>query len=408
MKVLHTADWHLGHKFFQRSRVREQRAALQWLSELIVREGVELLVIAGDVFDTDNPPNVARELYFDFLKRLVGTCCQAVVVIGGNHDSANMLEATRPILELLNVYVIGSIPEKREQQLLPIRHQKTGELLAVVAAVPYLRDRDVRQSVAGEGHEQGIMRLKAGIQQHYQEMAEVAAPYADQGVPIIATGHLYAAGGERGERPDLIHIGYSDVIHADSFSTLFDYVALGHLHRCQQIDSERPIWYSGTLIPLDFSELNYQQSVCIVEFDGKKIARQTNVPVPLTRKLRTFKGSPEYLKETLKNLSPAAELPTWLRLIVETNEQQPYLRATLDDLLASDTAEILQLRLVRTGDSPDHWEDPEQVQSLNDLSEMEVFRLAIQQQGGVQPPVQKALENSFTELLNWMQERDDH
>lgn len=407
IKVLHTADWHLGHKFFHRSRDQEQRAALEWLLKQITAQEIDLLIIAGDVFDTDNPPNIARELYFDFLKKLVGTCCQAVVIVAGNHDSVNMLEASRSILELLNVYVVGSIPKDRHEQILPIRHRDTNELLAVVAAVPYLRDRDVRQSVAGEGHERSIMRLKAGIRQHYQEVAEAVEPYLNTNVPIIATGHLYAAGGERLDRPDIIHIGYSDVIDADSFSTYFDYVALGHLHRMQQVGQERPIWYSGTMIPLDFSELNHAQFVRIVEFEGKNIKQQTALKVPLTRKLRSFTGTPEELQNTLEQLSPPATLPTWLRLIVVTDEHQPYLRATLEQLLDNKAAEIVQLRFVSTGNHADIWEPTEQVQSLHDLSELEVFRLAVQQQGGVDETTLKELEDSFTALLNWMQERDE-
>lgn len=406
IKVLHTADWHLGHKFFHRSRDQEQRAALGWLAEQIVAQEIDLLIVAGDVFDTDNPPNVARELYFDFLKTIANTCCQAVVIVAGNHDSVNMLEASRSILHLLRVYVVGSIPEKREEQIIPIRHRDTDKLMAVVAAVPYLRDRDVRQSVAGEGHERSIMRLKAGIRHHYQEVAEAVAPYLDADVPIIATGHLYAAGGERLERPDIIHIGYSDVIDADSFSTHFDYVALGHLHRMQQVGSTRPIWYSGTMIPLDFSELNHAQFVRIIAFDGKQIQQQRAVKVPLTRKLRSFTGSPEELQTILANLSPSAELPTWLRLIAVTDEHQPYLRTTLEQLLDDKAAEIVQLRFVSTGNHADIWEPAEQVQSLHDLSELEVFRLAVQQQGGVDESTLQELEQSFAELLNWMQERD--
>lgn len=407
IKVLHTADWHLGHKFFHRSRDQEQRTALEWLLGQIITQEIDLLIIAGDVFDTDNPPNVARELYFDFLKKLVGTCCQAVVIVAGNHDSVNMLEASRSILKLLHVYVIGSIPKDRNEQILPIRHRDTGELLAVVAAVPYLRDRDIRQSVAGEGHERSIMRLKAGIRQHYQEVAEAVQPYLDTDVPIIATGHLYAAGGERLDRPDIIHIGYSDVIDANSFSTCFDYVALGHLHRMQQVGQERPIWYSGTMIPLDFSELNHAQFVRIIEFEGKKIEQQTALKVPLTRKLRSFTGTPEELQTTLEQLSPAATLPTWLRLIVVTDKHQPYLRTTLEQLLEDKAAEIVQLRFVSTGNHADIWEPVEQVQSLHDLSELDVFRLAVQQQGGADETTLKELENSFTALLSWMQERDE-
>lgn len=405
IKVLHTADWHLGQKFFHRTRKEEHKAALDWLLQLIIDQEIDLLLIAGDIFDTDNPTNYARKLYYDFLRQLQATNCQSVVVVAGNHDSANMLDASKNLLESLDVFVIGSIPEERQEQILPIKHVQTGELLAVVAAVPYLRDRDVRKSVAGEDYERGIERLKAGIHQHYQEVAEAVAPYADKAVPLIVTGHLYAAGGERGERPDIIHIGHADVIRTTSFSTVFDYVALGHLHRVQQLDAPRAIWYSGSLIPLDFSELNYSQCVRIITFEGKKISKSKNITVPLTRKLRTFRGTVDEIKTQLNELSPAAQLDTWLRLEVETAIQLPHLQEELEEILADKPAEIMQLKLLSTAIRSVDTTDYQQLQSLDDLEAIDVFRLAAQQSGALEEGQLQQLEQSFKELLSWMQER---
>ncbi|MFK7796557.1 MAG: exonuclease SbcCD subunit D C-terminal domain-containing protein [Aureispira sp.] len=405
LNVLHTADWHLGQKLFHKTRKEEHKAALDWLLELVVQQNIELLIIAGDIFDTDNPPNYARQMYYDFLQQLQTTPCQSVVVVAGNHDSANMLDATKKLLGNLSVFVVGNIPEDRTEQIIPIRHPKTGVLQAVVAAVPYLRDRDVRQSVAGEDYDRGIERLKAGIHQHYEEIAKAIAPYATENVPLMVTGHLYAAGGERGERPDIIHIGHADVISTHSFSKVFDYVALGHLHRPQQLDKPRPIWYSGSLIPLDFSELNYSQSVRIIEFGGKKIAKSRNVPVPLIRKLRTFKGSVEKIKNDLHNLSPSAGLDTWLRLEIETDIQLPHLQEELEEILADKPAEIMQLKLLSTAVRSIDTTAYQQLQSLDDLEAIDVFRLAAQQGGALEEEALQQLENSFKELLSWMQER---
>ena len=405
IKILHTADWHLGQKFFHRTRRAEHKAALDWLLQLIEQENIDLLLIAGDIFDTDNPTNYARKLYYDFLQQLQTTSCQAVVVVAGNHDSANMLDATKNLLGSLAVFVIGSIPEDRAEQIIPIKDSQTGQLKAVVGAVPYLRDRDVRQSVAGEDYDRGIERLKAGIHQHYQEVATAMASYVEQDVPLIVTGHLYAAGGERGERPDIIHIGHADVIGSDSFSDIFDYVALGHLHRAQQLAAPRQIWYSGSLIPLDFSELNYSQSVRVIGFENKKITLNKNVVVPLTRKLRTFRGEVQYIKQQLENLSPAAALDTWLRLEVETDSQLPHLQEELEEILAEKPAEIMQLKLLSSATRSMDTMAYQELQSLDDLEAIDVFRLAAQQGGTLEEETLQQLENSFKELLSWMQER---
>jgi exonuclease SbcD len=406
LKILHTADWHLGQKFFHRTRQQEHRAALEWLLNLIREEAIDVVILAGDIFDTDNPPNYARKLYYDFLQQLTRTPCKAVVIVAGNHDSANMLDASKELLKHLAVFVVGSIPTERSEQLLSLKDPETGDLLAVVAAVPYLRDRDVRKSIAGEDFERGIERLKAGIHQHYQEMATLAAAFSEHKVPLLVTGHLYAAGGQRGERPDIIHIGHADVISADSFSEVFDYVALGHLHRLQQLDAPRPIWYSGSLIPLDFSELNYSQCVRIISFEGKEMIDSRNVTVPLTRKLRTFAGTVAEIKQKLEQLSPAAELDTWLRLEVQTDVQLPHLQDELEEIIADKPAEIMQVKLLSSATRSVDTEAYQQLQSLDDLEAVDVFRLAAQQSGQLPNEELQQLENSFKELLSWMQERE--
>ena len=406
MKILHTADWHLGQKFFHRNREQEHTAALNWLADFIVEEKVELLIVAGDIFDTDSPPNYARKIYFDFLKKLINTCCENIVIVAGNHDSANMLDAAKELFKLLNVYVVGHITDDRSEQIIEIRGSDKGALKAVVGAVPYLRDKDIRKSVSGESYEQRVESLRLGIQQHYNEIETALKPYQKEAVPIIVTGHLYVGGGERDDRPNSIHIGSLDIIETDSFSADFDYVALGHLHRVQQIDKKRPIWYSGALIPLDFSELNFAQAVRLVEFENKKIIQQKSVKVPLKRKLRYYKNNLEYIKEKLSNLDTEVALPTWLKIEVETAHYSPDLLSDLEEVLADKPAEIIILnqRTIQSNEIDD--EAYQKLQSLQDLEEIEVFRMCAQQKGQIEPEQLTELENSFKELLGWMQERD--
>lgn len=405
MKLLHTADWHLGQKFFHEDRQKEHQAALDWLAHYIIKEEVELLVVAGDIFDTDSPPNYARKLYFDFLKKLIHSCCKDIVIIAGNHDSANMLEASKELFKLLNVHVVGSVSENRAEQIIEIRDAKN-VLKAVVGAVPYLRDKDIRKSVSGESYEERVESLRLGVQQHYAEMETALQPYQKENVPIIVTGHLYAAGGQRDDRPNSIHIGSLDIIEADSFSTDFDYVALGHLHRCQQIGKNRPIWYSGALIPLDFTELKISQVVRLVEFDKKNIIEQKNVKVPLIRQLVHLQGTLDTIKEKLLNLDTAVELSTWLKIEVETETYSPDLEGDLREIIARKPAEIMTLNQKNIGERKELDELYRNLQSLQDLEEVEVFRMCAQQKGQIQTEQMSDLEASFTELLGWMQEKE--
>lgn len=405
MKILHTADWHLGQKFFHEDRQKEHQAALNWLADYIINEEVELLIVAGDIFDTDSPPNTARKQYFDFLKKLINTCCNDIIIVAGNHDSANMLEASKELFKLLNVHVVGNISENRAEQIIEIRdkHQK---LKAVVGAVPFLRDKDIRKSVAGEDYDARVESLRVGIKQHYDEIEEVLKPYQKENIPVIVTGHLYAAGGDRGDRPNSIHIGSCDVVNADSFSADFDYVALGHLHRCQQIAKPRPIWYSGGLIPLDFTELKFEQVVRTIEFQGKNIIDQKNIKVPLIRQLIHISGSLDAVKDKLEKLDADVVLDHWLKIEVETESYSPDLESDLKEIIARKPAEIMVLNQKNIGERKDLEEFYQNLQSLQDLSELDVFQKCIQQKGQISPEQLKDLETSFVELLGWMQERE--
>lgn len=404
MKILHTADWHLGQKFHYKTREKEHQFALDWLLDTIEEQKIDLLIIAGDVFDIDNPPNYARKLYYNFLQRLTQTHCQQVVIVAGNHDSANMLEAPKELLHLFNVHVVGHITDQRADQILEIK-DNSGNLQAVIGAVPYLRDRDIRLNVAGETSDERAEVLKQGIKQHYAEITTALEPYQDKNVPIIVTGHLFAAGGERGDRANRIHIGSLDVIDSSSFSTSFDYVALGHLHRVQQIDKNRPIWYSGALIPLDFSELNYGQAVILVEFEGRTIKKRKSLPVALQRKLRHYTGDLEKIKDKLKNLPEKVTLDTWLKIEVETEQSLVGLRMDLEELIIEKPAEIIALQKPKKNYA-ELAKLEEKIVSLQDLNTLEVFEQCIEQTSTVSKEEMVELKGSFNELLNWMQENE--
>lgn len=405
MKILHTADWHLGQKFFHVDRQKEHEVALNWLANYIITEEIELLIVAGDIFDTDSPPNYARKLYYDFLKSLINTCCKDIIIVGGNHDSANMLDASKELFKLLNVYVVGHITELRKDQIIELK-KEDGSLKAVIGAVPFLRDKDIRKSISGQGDQERVESLRLGIKEHYYEIEQELLPYQNQNIPIIVTGHLYAAGGDRGDRTNSIHIGSLDVIDAANFSNIFDYVALGHLHRHQQIDKERPIWYSGALIPMDFSEFNDDKVVRVIEFDNKKIVRQQAIKVPLARYLISYKGNLDYIKNKLEKLETDYLLPTWLKIEVETSDYHLDLDSELKEIILGKSAEILMLNQKKVSELEEKDQSYHKLQSLQQLTEIEVFRMCSQQKGPIKKEDLESLEHSFKELLGWMQESD--
>jgi len=405
MRLLHTADWHLGQKFYFKNRKKEHTHALNWLINTIIEKKIDLLVVAGDIFDTDNPPNYARKLYYNFIQKLESTPCQHLVIVAGNHDSANMLEAPKELLATINVTVIGHLPQERKDQIIEIKDANQ-QLIAVIGAVPFLRDKDIRYFVSGQSSTDRVEALKQGIRQHYQEIEEALLPYQDKDVPIIVTGHLFVDGGERDpNRDNTIHIGCIDVIGVDSFSTDFDYVALGHLHRNQQVDKNRPIFYSGSLIPLDFSELNYGQSVILVEFEGRTITKRQSLKVDLARYLRHYKGTKEYVVNKLENIDHPAQLDTWIKIDLEETHYSPSVRDELEAIVKDKAATILYVQQHAPKDANTQ-KQQEQIRSLEQMQAIEVFRLCAQQNGQISDEEMQELENSFVELQSWMQEQD--
>ena len=173
MKILHTSDWHLGRSLYGRKRYREFSDFLAWLAELIRQQKIDGLLVAGDIFDTATPSNRAQELYYRFLCNVAGSCCRHVVVIGGNHDSPSFLNAPKELLRALNVHVVGSMTGNPEDEVLVLK-DKQNHPEAIVCAVPYLRDRDIRTALAGETVEDKSAKLIEGLRIHYAEVCTVA------------------------------------------------------------------------------------------------------------------------------------------------------------------------------------------------------------------------------------------
>lgn len=374
MKIIHTSDWHLGQRLLFNERGDEQQLALQWLHKTIVQEQADALILAGDVFDNGNPPHPARKLYYNFLTSLLNTTCRHIVIIGGNHDSPGMLDAPRELLEYLNIRVVGAAAENLEQDCL-LLHNAAGELEAVVAAIPFLRDRDLSPSVSGESTLDRIQRIQAGIRQRYQDMGALLEPYRAQNVPILATGHLYAQGAQASDKQDNIYIGNTENLDVDTLPELFSYVALGHIHRPQVIAGNQRVRYSGSLIPLSFSETKDEKGVYCLEFEGHALSEVRFLPAPTFRRLKTIQGTLAEVEDKLQIFASKEReaLPAWVEVIVQSPTFIPQLDSHLRTLVKDWPLEILKIRLERQYQALDEQLDAV-VESLESLDVLEVFR----------------------------------
>ncbi len=356
MKILHTSDWHLGRSLYGRKRYGEFDEFLSWLAKTIQQEQIDVLLVAGDVFDTTAPSNRAQALYYRFLCRIAGSSCRHVIVIAGNHDSPSFLNAPKELLRALDVHVIGSITENREDEVLLLKSQD-GSPELIVCAVPYLRDRDIRVAEAGESIEDKERKLIEGIRAHYAE-AGVLAEQKHSSVkealgvdlPIIAMGHLFAAGGQTvdgdGTRP--LYVGSLAHVTSAIFPACIDYLALGHLHVPQRVNGSEVMRYCGSPLPMGFGEAKQEKSVCIVEFSNN-VASEAQVPqviqtkVPVFQQLARIQGSWDEIAAQILELS-VTQNRAWLEIIYDGEEVIADLRERLEDAIAKTDMELLRVR----------------------------------------------------------------
>lgn len=303
MKLLHTSDWHLGRTLYHKKRHEESEAFLNWLLETMKQERIDVLLVAGDVFDSTTPGTRAQELYYGFLGRIRESGCRHVIITGGNHDSPAFLNAPGAILRSLNVHVVGSATEDPGEEVLALRDDQS-LLEAIVCAVPYLRDRDVRLVEEGETPGDKSEKLLQGIAGHYRKVSEKALEIRGDGnIPVIGMGHLFTKMGKTSEGDGVrdLYIGTAGHVDTSSISDGFDYMALGHLHIAQKAGGNERVRYSGSPFAMSFSEANQVKKVILVEFSDKE-PQIRELAIPSFRRLVSLSGTVEEVGLKLERL----------------------------------------------------------------------------------------------------------
>ena len=288
MKFIHTADCHLGNAMHNIDRIGEVRAFFKWLKKQIEADKAEALVVSGDIFDTINPPVEARHEYYKFLATLLDTCCRNVIIIAGNHDSASFINAPKDLLEALNIHVVGNISNIPVEELVFELKDSAGNATAVCAAVPFVREADLRR-FAEEGKD-FVDNSFGGL--YRQACVAADSLRAGRNIPVIATGHLYAANLEGrlaeipcGEKTDdgtktIDLVGNLGAVNVSVFPAEFDYVALGHIHYMTRVAKNDRIRYSGSPFVLGFDEVNIPRNVLLVDVQYRKRLANSHV-IPL-------------------------------------------------------------------------------------------------------------------------------
>lgn len=342
MKIIHTADLHLGNVFHQHSRVEEHRHFFQWLLQTLREEAPDALIISGDIFDTPNPSVEVQRLFFDFL-----TDCtdqnegMQVVIIAGNHDSGARLETAEALLQQHNIYVRGTVHRTGdsydfERNILPLSTRHSSEATVVCYALPFLRAIDYPHG----------MSVEEGLKHHLEQMDKCHKKSDFKSLPVVVAAHFYAVGAyvNEVEHSERLVVGGQDAVSVGNMAKRYAYTALGHIHKAQAVNDLDTVRYAGSPIPLSFSERDYQRSVTLLNIDEDgNTAVSTLDYTPLCVLLTLPKygyASPEKLLSLLAELpeddgTQARETWPFLELRVEISQPEPELRAQIVQQLSN-------------------------------------------------------------------------
>ncbi|WP_019900061.1 exonuclease SbcCD subunit D [Salinispora arenicola] len=329
MKILHTSDWHVGKVLKGRSRAEEHKAVLAGVIEVARRERPDLVVVAGDLYDTAAPTPEATRLVTRALTALRRTGAD-VVAIGGNHDNGAALDALRPWAEAAGITLRGSVREDPDEHV--IDGTTAGGERWRLAALPFLSQRYAVRAV--EMYELTAAEANQTYADHLGRiLTRLTEGFVEPDRVHLVTAHLTVVGAATGggERDAHTVLGYA--VPATVFPGTAHYIALGHLHRAQQVQGGCPIRYSGSPLAVDFGEQENVPSVTVVEVTATTAAQVREVPIPAAASLRTVRG-------TLAQLAEIEAPDAWLRVYVR---EQP--RAGLREEVQELFPRALEIRI---------------------------------------------------------------
>ncbi|MBM4375208.1 MAG: exonuclease SbcCD subunit D C-terminal domain-containing protein [Deltaproteobacteria bacterium] len=421
MRLLHTSDWHLGVAFHERPRLEEQAAFLDWLTETIERHEVDALVVAGDVFDTANPPAEALSLYYRFLAGLSGLrgttrsgAPRKAIVVGGNHDSPARLDAPREVLSCLETTVVGGYEPARAStrhgdaagMLVPLA-DAAGQVRVVVAAVPFLHDYRLGVRGFDASPAEQLASMHARFSEVYARLAE-RAEAEFPGARLVATGHLtiLAKAGANVTVEDAVpveinRVGTLGALAPSVFDPRYAYVALGHIHRGFAVDDARRVYYSGTPLQVSAVEGASSRRVLLVDVEAAHVT-VTPLPVPQRRRLVALEGSLEELRVTLpKVVAGPDELPPYVSVEVTVEGQSQRVEDEIAAIVATAGAAAplvvaVTTRLVRKGDGAALHRD---LPAVEKLTPEDAFRYAWQRKYGSEQEIPREVMQRFRALV---------
>ena len=409
LRIFHTADWHLGHQLHGVSRHFEHQQFLNWLLDALLQNEADALIVAGDIFDSANPPAAAQAQLYDFLvKARTSLPGLSIILVGGNHDSASRLDAPSPILNALGVYVVGGLTRSDDgnidwaRLLVPLTNS-AGEIRAWCGAMPFLRNADLPTNNDESDP------LISGMKTLYAELVEQLSQKAGQDGRMLLTGHCYMVNGAVSELSERKILGGNQhALPLELFPENIAYVALGHLHLAQQVGGKEHIRYSGSPIPMSFDESDYHHQVLQVDLKPNQAADITVLKIPRSIDLlrvpngKDFAALPEVIQQ-LEGLQlddlPVDEQPM-LELRIRLEKPEPSLRQQIEEAIAQLPIRLLKISTAYAG-SEKSLADIKIEERLEELQPLDVFERCYQNKYDSHPPDE--IKGLFNQLLESIQ-----
>ena len=350
VRFFHTSDWHLGQFFYNHSRHYEHEQFLAWLLEQIKQKQPHALLIAGDIFDVINPSSQAQKQLYQFLADAHELAPHMqTLMIAGNHDSGYRIEQVEPLLEKYNAKTVGVIRWNEDKSLnlerliLPI-YDEQKQIVAWCIALPFLRSAEIT------GFNEHTTNSHNAIAYLHQQLIAEAKRRKTDGQALILMSHAHMQGGETSDSERPIIIGNEEALSTSLFDDSIDYVALGHLHKPQKVGQDH-IRYSGSPIPLSFSEINYKHQVLEVTIDPIETGNQVEfeaIAIPRAIQLHKIKGELNDVIQRLKNLPQGVIECIDHREYVDieyhtATPPQPNLRQQFEDALPKDRYRLVRI-----------------------------------------------------------------
>lgn len=303
LRLLHTSDWHIGKTIRGQSRADEHRAVLSEVGQIAREQEVDLVLVAGDIFETAAPSPESEQIAWDALLDLVDAAGR-VVVIAGNHDNPRRLDALRELMLRGDIHVVAEPRRPDEGGLVEL---EVNGMKVDVVALPFVSRRGIVR--ADELMSGAAFEHAGSYADRVRSLISVLSQNSKADAQILMAHALVMGGGAGGgERP--AHLADEYAVPAQAFPMTASYVALGHLHTAQKIPGPSPIHYSGSLLQLDFGDTDSAKSVSIVDIEPDAPAVVRRVNLAAGRRLRTIVGTLDELRSTVVG-------DEWLRVTVK-------------------------------------------------------------------------------------------